>query len=153
MTFTVPLNLPDIQLRCTREEDKIYFFDNFRKKKIMLTPEEWVRQHFAYFLVNQLHYPKSLIRVESATKFNQLMKRTDIVVYNRSGVADILVECKSFEAKLNQSALNQASMYNQSVKARWIVITNGIKHFVFEIDMEKRNYIQANELPSFDSWS
>ncbi|MDA9555680.1 type I restriction enzyme HsdR N-terminal domain-containing protein, partial [Pelobium sp.] len=91
----VPLNLPPYPFKLTIQEDVTYIFDELRKKKLVLTPEEWVRQHFIQFLIQQKRYPKSLIKLEGGLKLNQLQKRTDILIFNKEGKADILVECKA----------------------------------------------------------
>ncbi len=144
----ISLNLPTIDLKLTREDNKVFVFDIFRKKKILLTPEEWVRQHFAYYLTTHLNYPKSLMRLESGLRYNKLAKRSDIVVYNRQSDPFILVECKSYHQKLNQKVLDQVSLYNQTLKAKYLAVSNGLQHYFFEIDFNRGDFRQLNQLPS-----
>ena len=146
----IPLNLPKIETKLSEENGKIFVFDVFRKKKVLLTPEEWVRQHFACYLVSQLHYPKSLMKIESGLRYNKLAKRSDIVVYDKQGAPLILVECKSYQQKLDRKVLDQVSMYNQTLKARYLAISNGLKHYFFEIDFEGRGFRQLGKLPDYD---
>lgn len=145
----IPLNLPEIDAKLSEEGGKTFIFDIFRRKKVLLTPEEWVRQHFAHYLICQLHYPKSLMKIESGLRYNKLAKRSDIVVYNRKGVPLILVECKSYQHKLDQKVLRQVSIYNQTLRAPYLAISNGIQHFFFEIDFDKPGFHQLSMLPEY----
>ncbi len=120
------LGLPAFDIKLKKSERGVEVFDIIRKKYILLTPEEWVRQHFVHFLITKLKYPKSLIRVESGHKYNALRKRSDIIVYDRTGKAFLLAECKSASEKLNESALYQVATYNHSVNAQYVALTNGI---------------------------
>ena len=120
------LELPAFDIKLKKSERGVEVFDIIRKKYIMLTPEEWVRQHFVHFLITRLNYPKSLIRVESGHSYNALLKRSDIITYDRTGKAFLLTECKSASEKLNESALYQVATYNHSVNAQYIALTNGI---------------------------
>ena len=146
----IPLNLPVIDAKLSEEGGKTFIFDVFRRKKILLTPEEWVRQHFAHYLICQLHYPKSLMKIESGLKYNKLAKRSDIVVYNRKGMPLILVECKSYQHKLGQKVLDQVSIYNQTLRAQYLAISNGLQHFFFEIDFDRSGFRQLSMLPKYD---
>ena len=144
------LNLPDYPIRIRNQGDQQYIFDEFRKKFVILTPEEFVRQHFLHYLVNELSYPKSLIKVESGIRFNKMMKRTDITVYDREANPYMLVECKSAQVNLSGKVFDQLSIYNQTIKAKYLVITNGLKHFCCELDYELQRYTFMPQLPPFD---
>lgn len=144
-----PLNLPDIDVRITRDGEKVFIYDVVRKKHIILTPEEWVRQHFAHYLIKELGYPKSLMKIESGLKFNKMSKRSDIVVYNQFTNPHILVECKSDKIKISQQALEQVSVYNQTIMAPFIAITNGMNHYFFKIDFLKGSARQIETLPVY----
>ena len=143
------LNLPDFDYKVKKAEGKVWIFDVIRKKFIVLTPEEWVRQHFINYLINTLQYPKALIKVEGGLIFNQLQKRSDIVIFNREGKPWMLVECKSPESKLSAETLNQASSYNATLKADYITITNGLNHFCSEIRWSESKTILMRELPVY----
>lgn len=123
------LNLPSFDYKLKKEGGKHYILDLIRRKYVALTPEEWVRQHFLHHLINDLSYPKSLFRVESGLKFNNLQKRTDILIHNREGKAWMLVECKSPDIKLTQKAFNQIAVYNMTIGAKYLAVTNGMVHF------------------------
>jgi len=126
------LNLPEINPSLKKENGKVLIFDGIRKKYIVLTPEEWVRQHFIHYLIIELKYPKSLFRIEGALTYNKLQKRSDILVFDRNGKAWMLIECKSPTIKLNQKAFNQVAVYNMTIGAKYIAVTNGMAHFCFE---------------------
>ena len=127
-------NLLNKHLNIKLIESKKFIFDQVRKKKVIMTPEEWVRQSVIYYLVNSLNYPLGLISVESSLSYNGLKKRSDIIVKTRDGLNNyLLVECKSFKIKLNDTHLSQVSMYNKKYSSRYVMITNGIDHLVFSI--------------------
>ena len=146
----IPLNLPVIDSKLSEEGGKVFIFDVFRKKKVLLTPEEWVRQHFAHYLISQLHYPKSLMKIESGLKYNKLAKRSDIVVYSNNGVPLILVECKSYQNKLDQKVLEQVSLYNKTLKAPYLAVSNGLCHYFFEIDFKRHGFRRLSMLPEYE---
>lgn len=126
------LNLPEYNPTLRKEEGKVWIFDIIRKKYIVLTPEEWVRQHFIHYLIHHLRYPKSLFRVESGLQYNKLQKRSDIVIHNRMGKPWMLIECKSPSIKLTQKAFNQVAVYNMTIGAQYVAVTNGMAQFCFE---------------------
>jgi hypothetical protein len=126
------LNLPDFNPTLRKEEGKVWIFDIIRKKYIVLTPEEWVRQHFIHYLIDKFKYPRSLFKVESSLTYNKLQKRSDIVIHNRQGKPWMLIECKSPVIKLTQKAFNQVAVYNMTIGARYVAVTNGMAQFCFE---------------------
>ena len=128
----ITLNLPPYESRIVDQEDGKYIFDIIRKKYIKLLPEEWVRQNFIHFLITHRRYPAGLFRIERSAVKAYRKGRTDIQIWNNEGKPLLLVECKSFELTLNKKAILQASVYNHDLKARFLVLTNGLKHFVFE---------------------
>jgi hypothetical protein len=125
------LNLPAFNTTLKKEQGKVYIFDNIRKKYLVLTPEEWVRQHFINYLIQDLKYPKSLFRIEGGISFNKLQKRSDILIYNRQGKPWMLVECKSPTIKLSQKAFNQVAVYNMTIGAEYVAVTNGMIHYCY----------------------
>lgn len=143
------LNLPPATLRLEQKEDELYVFDIIRKKMIFLTPEEWVRQHFLHLLINHLNYPKSLIKVESGLKYNKREKRSDLLVYDRSGKVFMLIECKSYKIEMGKSTLHQLATYNKVLDASYIAITNGMQHFCWQKKEDHSNYDPLEDFPSF----
>ena len=141
--------MPAYDLKLKKEDDQSLVFDIIRKKYIVLTPEEWVRQHFIHYLINELGYPKALINVEQGLRYNSLLKRSDIVVYSREGKPLVLVECKAARHSLNQKVVAQAVTYNKSVSARYIIITNGLESACMEIHFSKAKVDYLAEIPKY----
>ena len=106
-------------------DDKYFIFDSLRKKLLALTPEEWVRQHWINFLIDHQGYPKGLISLEKGLKYNQLQKRTDLVVFDREGHPYLLIECKAPEVELSQKVLQQALAYRSTLLTPYIILSNG----------------------------
>ena len=151
MHAIIPLNLPKTALTLTRKENVIYVNCLIRKKKIILTPEEWVRQHYINFLSLHLQYPLSFISVEKELNYFGLKKRWDIVVYNNLFNPIILVECKAPNVKLNQEALKQAFTYQNKLNCEFIVLSNGIEHFQWQVDRLKKTIIEVSQIPIYSN--
>lgn len=145
------LNLPDFDYNLKKAEGKVWIFDVIRKKFIVLTPEEWVRQHFINYLITDLKYPRALIKVEGGLKFNQLSKRSDIVVFARDGSPWMVVECKSPTVALSHDSLVQASAYNSTLKAKYVTITNGLAHHCAAVDWQRKKTTVLDALPDFST--
>jgi hypothetical protein len=143
------LNLPPLQARLQESDGKIWIFDVIRKKFVVLTPEEWVRQHFINFLVTE-NYPKSLFKIEGGLSVNELRRRSDIVVFNREGKAWMLVECKNPLIRINQATLDQVGNYNSTMQAKYVVVTNGMEHYYFEANWKEKIVKRLAELPAFE---
>lgn len=143
------LNFPVYNFRFKNSENKVSIFDEIRKKFFILTPEEWVRQHVVRFLLDVKKYPKSLINVEKIVTVNGLRKRYDIVVFNPNGSILVLVECKAPEIKTSQATFDQIARYNMTLKAQFLMVTNGMNHYFCQMDLENEKYIFLNELPNF----
>ncbi len=144
------LDFPNFNFRFQKKEATIFIFDEIRKKFIVLTPEEWVRQHVIHFLVYQKKYPKSLISVEKMILINGLKKRYDVVVYNTNGQVLILVECKAPHMKTVQDTFDQIARYNMVLDAPFLMVTNGLNHYFCKIDFENECYLFIKNLPDFD---
>lgn len=120
-----------------------------RKKFIVLTPEEWVRQHCIHFLIEEKNYPISLINVEKELKINDLKKRYDIVVFNSDGSIRLLIECKAPKITIDQNVFDQIAQYNFILNADYLMVTNGLSHFYCVINNKQKNYQFLKELPSY----
>ncbi|MGQ7947751.1 type I restriction enzyme HsdR N-terminal domain-containing protein [Flavobacterium sp. WC2509] len=144
------LNFPSYTFRFKNSENKVSIFDEIRKKFIILTPEEWVRQHVVRFLLEEKKYPKSLINVEKVLMVNGLRKRYDVVVFNPDGSIFVLVECKAPEIKTAQATFDQIARYNMTMKAQFLMVTNGLNHYFCQIDIENEKYEFLRELPNYN---
>ena len=141
------LNLPPFEYKITKSGTNNLIFDIIRRKYVVLTPEEWVRQHVVHYLINTLAYPKSLLSVERGADYNQLQKRSDLCVYNTAGKPHLLVECKAAHIPITQEVVKQVSIYNQTLQAPYLVITNGLQHFCWQVDFETRRFQPLQEIP------
>jgi hypothetical protein len=145
------LHFPTYTFRFKNSENKIAIFDEIRKKFILLTPEEWVRQHVVQFLLQEKNYPKSHINVEKLIKINDLNKRYDIVVYQPNGELFLLIECKAPEVKITQNTFDQIARYNLVLNAKYLMVSNGLNHYFCKMDFENEKYVFLEELPSFEN--
>jgi type I site-specific restriction endonuclease len=144
------LNFPIYNFRFKNSENKVSIFDEIRKKFIILTPEEWVRQHVVRFLMEEKKYPKSLINVEKVLSVNGLRKRYDVVVFNPDGSIFVLVECKAPEIKTAQATFDQIARYNLALNAQFLMVTNGHNHYFCKMDFENEKYDFLKELPDYE---
>lgn len=145
------LNFPSYNFRFKNSENKVSIFDDIRKKFILLTPEEWVRQHTVQFLIQEKNYPKSYLNVEKLIKINDVTKRYDIVVFQSDGAVFLLIECKAPEVKITQETFDQIARYNLTLKAKYLMVTNGLNHYFCQMNFEKEHYIFLEELPNFSN--
>ena len=140
------LNFPSFEFRLKNRNNKSYIFDIIRKKFILLSPEEWVRQHVINYLINH-RVSKNHINVERKIVINKLTKRFDVVVFKRDGSVKLLVECKAPNIKIDQKVFDQISIYNKSLNAEFMMITNGLVHFFFKINNSTKTYNFIKEFP------
>ena len=145
------LNFPTYSFRFKNSENNVSIFDEIRKKFIVLTPEEWVRQHVIQFLIQNMSYPKSYINVEKLIKVNGLSKRYDGIVFQPNGEIFLLIECKAPEVPISQDTFDQIARYNLELKAQYLMVTNGLNHYFCQMDFENEKYVFLKELPVFKS--
>jgi len=143
------LNLPDYEYNIKEQNGVTLIFDVFRKKYVVLSPEEWVRQNFLMYLVGEKNFPKSLISVEAGLKVYKRSKRTDIVVYDKQGTPLLIVECKAPEIKINQNVFDQIIRYNIALKVKYLIVTNGLEHFCCLLDYKNNSYNFLEEIPEY----
>lgn len=144
------LNLPDYSFKIRANGINKEIFDTVRKKYVVLTPEEWVRQNFVRYLIEERKYPASLIAIEKTITVNKLKKRCDIVVYNRDRKPVILVECKASSIKISQSSFDQAARYNIALNVKYLIITNGINHYSCIVEGAKSAYVFLENIPLYN---
>jgi len=141
------LNLPKYPFKIKESEGKKMIFDRCRKKYVTLTPEEWVRQHLVEFLVSEKNYPASLIVNEAAVEVNRTKKRCDTVVYNKSGLPEIIVEYKAPHIDITQETFDQIAIYNFALQVNYLIVSNGIDHYCCRIDYNNKRYTFLEEIP------
>ncbi len=143
------LNFPTYSFRFKSNENKISIFDCIRKKFIVLQPEEWVRQHCIHYLISEKNYPKSLINVEKELFVNGLKKRYDIVIFNPDGSIHLIVECKAYSVIINQNTFDQIAQYNMTLKASYLMLTNGLNHYYCQMDFNNERYNFLKDIPNY----
>ena len=143
------LNLPTYSFNIKLIEQRKYIFDFIRKKFVILTPEEWVRQNFLRYLVDEKKYSASLIAIEKEFKLNNLSKRSDAVVYNKSGNPALILEFKAPEVKIDQKVFDQIARYNMKLNVDYLIVSNGMEHYCCKIDYGNNSYIFLKEIPFY----
>ncbi len=143
------LNLPEYSFKTKSNEKHTFIFDKVRKKYVVLTPEEWVRQNFIAYLIEEKKYPISLIAVEKQLTINNLKKRSDILIFSSEGLPNILIECKSPTIKISQDTFDQIARYNLKLHANYLIVTNGLQHYFCQIDIENKTYIFLKNIPNY----
>jgi len=143
------LNFPKFSFRFKNKENKISIFDVIRKRFVILQPEEWVRQHCIHYLIDYKGYPKSLINIEKELIINSLRKRYDIVIFNSDGSIHLIVECKAPAININQNVFDQIALYNLSLNATYLMISNGINHYYCQMDFKKEKYHFLKDIPEY----
>ncbi|MFH6769443.1 type I restriction enzyme HsdR N-terminal domain-containing protein [Gaetbulibacter aquiaggeris] len=143
------LNFPKFSFRFKNKENKISIFDVIRKRFVILQPEEWVRQHCIHYLIDYKGYPKSLINIEKELIINSLRKRYDIVVFNSDGSIHLIVECKAPTISINQNVFDQIALYNLSLNATYLMISNGFNHYYCQMDFINEKYHFLKDIPEY----
>jgi hypothetical protein len=144
------LNLPQYSFRIAGKEGNEMILDPLRRKYVKLTPEEWVRQNFVQYLINEGKYPPGLIGIEVLSGYNKMKKRVDILIHNRSGEPVMIVECKAPEVKIDDKVFDQIVCYNMGFKVPFIVVTNGIDHYACKINLEEKKYDFLLVIPLYE---
>lgn len=143
------LNLPPYPFKILKEKGKFKIFDPIRRKYLVLTPEEWVRQHFIQYLINSKGFPKGLLRLEVRVKHHQRQGRYDALFVDRTGRPHVLIECKAPDISLSRETLEQIARYNSGLQADYLVVTNGLEHFYLKPDPEKGELNFIEDIPEY----
>ena len=144
------LNLPTYSFNIKSEGSRRLIFDTIRKKFVLLTPEEWVRQHFVRYMIEEKHFPASLTSIEMFLRINQLGKRCDAVFHDRRGHPRLILECKAPEVPIGQKTFDQIAVYNLKLQVDFLVVTNGLQHFACRMDYRAGNYHFLEEIPDYE---
>lgn len=144
-----PLNLPEADLKFRREGDVLKVYDPIRDKYVALTPEEYVRQRFTAWLTGTLHYPPSNIGNEVGLRVNGILKRCDSLVIDRDGAPLMIVEYKAPDVAVTQSVFDQIVRYNMTLRARYLVVSNGLHHYCCIIDYDHDTYHFIPRIPDY----
>jgi len=144
------LNLPQYSFKITGDEKSEMIFDPIRKKYVKLTEEEWVRQNFLQYLIRVGKYSPGLIGVEVAFPFNRMKRRIDILIHDRNGNPVMIVECKSPDIAIDDKVFDQIVNYNMEFKVPYIVVTNGLVHYICKVNHEEKSWEFLNVIPLYE---
>jgi hypothetical protein len=140
------LNFPSYDFRIEQQDESLKIYDAFRKKWVVLTPEEWVRQHVLAYLVQTKNYAASLLAVERSLTYNTRKKRFDILVFDKKAKPFMLIECKAPEVKLSEETLMQICTYNTVFNVPFLFVSNGLAHILYILN-EDLKYVIAQDFP------
>lgn len=144
-----PLNLPpgDVKMRKTSRGDEI--FDPLRRKWLLLTPEEWVRQHFTAYLRTHLSYPRSLMSNEVAIQLNGTLKRCDTVVFDHSAKPLMIIEYKAPAIEITQEVFDQIARYSLVLQVKYLTVSNGLHHYCCKLHPDTGKYTFLKDIPPY----
>ena len=149
MFTPIPLNLPAYAANIQRDGTKLLIFDELRKKQLVLTPEEWVRQHWVHHLINDKGYPRSLIKIEGGLTVNTMARRSDLMVYDTQGNKILLAEFKAPSVKITQAVFEQIARYNMVHRVPLLLVSNGLQHYYCRIHFESERFEFLPDLPGY----
>lgn len=149
MFTPIPLDLPAYPAKIRQDGGKFFILDELRKKTLLLTPEEWVRQHWIHHLINTKKYPKSLIKIEGGLRLNEMQRRSDLLIYDTYGDKILLAEFKAPSIKITQAAFEQIANYNTVHRIPLLLVSNGLQHYYCRIHFEHQRVEFLEELPDY----
>lgn len=148
----VELNLPEYEYKVKKREDGSWaIWDRLRERWVALTPEEWVRQHFVNWLITDKHFPAALMGNEVSLTQNGIARRCDTVVGDRTGEPLVIVEYKAPSINVTQKTFDQIVRYNMVLKARYLIVSNGLNHYCCQIDYDKNTYRFLEDIPQYNN--
>ena len=146
----VELNLPEYEYKVKKRDDGSWaIWDRLRDRWVALTPEEWVRQHFVEWLINEKDYPFALMGNEVSLTQNGIARRCDTVVGDRTGQPLVIVEYKAPSINVTQKTFDQIVRYNMVLKAKYLIVSNGLNHYCCQIDYGKASYRFLEAIPEY----
>lgn len=143
------LNLPPFPFKIVKENGKLKIFDPIRRKYLVLTPEEWVRQHFIQFLISEKGFPRGLLKLEGAVKNQQRSGRYDALFLDKKGQPLVLIECKAPEVKITGETFFQIARYNTILKVSFLAVSNGLEHFFLKVDFVENKLTTLDDIPQY----
>lgn len=140
------LCLPPFEYKVKKQGSVLFIFDMIRKKYVVLTPEEWVRQHVVHYLVGHKGYSPAVVAVEREIDLFGMSRRFDVVAFGNDGNPRLLVECKAPSVALSRQVFDQAFRYNIVLAAPYVAVTNGICHYCGRVD-KARGFVFLDDFP------
>lgn len=147
----IQLNLPDYPIRLSGTQEHPSIFDILRRKYVALTSEEWVRQHFIHFLINQKNYPATLLANEIKLRVGNKTLRADSVLYDRELRPRMIVEYKAPHIPITQKVFDQISAYNMLLHVDYLVVSNGLQHYCCKMDYDNQKYLFLEDIPDYQN--
>jgi hypothetical protein len=145
----IPLNLPSYAIKIRKEDDHEQILDVLRRKYVALTPEEWVRQHFIHYLIEHKHYPATLLANVVKLQVGDKVLRADSVLYSTTLQPRMIIEYKAPHISITQKTFDQISTYNLLLHADYLVVSNGIRHYICRMDYEQQKYVFLEDIPEY----
>ena len=139
------LNLPPTKLKLKTNQ----VWDRLRKKYVLLTPEEWVRQHFIAYLIDHLGYPEGRMASEYTVDYNGMKKRCDVVAFDQNLQPVVIVECKAVSIEISKNTFYQIARYASTLKAKMLILTNGMNHYCAKIDVSENKLVYLEKIPNY----
>ena len=146
----IRLNLPTFQINLAGTRQHPTIFDILRRKHVALTPEEWVRQHFIHFLIEQKGYPNTLLANEVQLKIGDKSMRADSVLYDTDLHPRMIIEYKAPSVQLTQRMFDQISVYNMLLHVDYLIVSNGLQHYCCRMDYEHNTYTFIHNIPAYN---
>lgn len=143
------INLPAFNIKIKEEDQKQYVFDQLRKRYVVLTPEEWIRQHFIHYLTAYKHYPQQLLGNEISLKINHMQRRCDSILYDKQARPKMIIEYKAPDIKITAKTFHQICSYNLVLQVDYLIVSNGINHYCCKMNYEKHSYEFLKEVPDY----
>ena len=147
----IPLNLPSYPIKVRKAGHRDYVLDVLRRKYVALTPEEWVRQHFIHYLIKQKHYPAALLANEVKLQVGDKVLRADSVLYSTSLQPRMIIEYKAPQIQITQKTFDQICVYNLLLHADYLVVSNGLQHYVCKMDYTRQGYVFLEDIPDYQN--
>ncbi len=143
------LNLPEYQFNIKNKDNTFVILDTLRKRWVTLTPEEWVRQNFVRFLIEDREFPAALMNNEISLTQNGIKRRCDTLIADRQGAPLVIVEYKAPTVEITQKTFDQIVRYNMVLRAKYLIVSNGMTHYCCKIDYDNNSYCFLEEIPCY----
>jgi hypothetical protein len=147
----IRLNLPSYPIKISGTAEHPSIFDILRRKYVALTPEEWVRQHFIHFLVEQKKYPQTLLANEVKLKVGNKNLRADSVLYTKELKPKMIIEYKAPHIQITQKVFDQITVYNMLLHVDYLIVTNGLQHYICKMNYKSKTYLFLDDVPEYQN--
>ena len=151
ITKMIRLNLPSFAIKLSGTQQHPRIFDILRHRYVALTPEEWVRQHFVHYLIEQKGYPKTLLSNEVGLQVGEKKLRCDTLLYNKVLEPRVIIEYKAPTIQLQQKVFDQISVYNLLLHVDYLIVSNGLQHYCCRMDYDNQKYLFLEEIPMYEN--